>query len=402
MKVLLADTLPPHAVARLESAGDEVLQKSDLTADDLPSAIAGAEVLVVRSTEVTAAALDAADQLGLVVRAGAGTNTIDCDHAATLGIYVCNVPGRNALAVAELTMGLLIAVDRHIAVATADLRKGHWNKSAYSRADGLFGRRMGIIGLGDIGIATASRATAFGIDVVAVAKPDRSAANLRRAEAAGVSYVADLDALLATSDIVSLHVPGDASTRGMVGAGFLAGMKDGATLLNTSRGDVVDEAALIHAMDRKGIRAGLDVFSGEPATGRAEFESALARHPNVVATHHIGASTEQAQHAVADGTIDAIEAYRRGGVVDCVNMEATPAHAATLTIRHHDKVGVLAAVLQVLRAAELNISTMQNQIFAGATAAVATIDVGASVSDEVLRRLNEIPDVINASATPAA
>ena len=157
MKVLLADALPDAAVERLEAAGDEVTRMPDLDADTLPEHIAGFEVLIVRSTKVTAAALDQADSLGLIVRAGAGTNTIDCDRAAELGVFVCNVPGKNALAVAELTMGLLIAIDRHIAAGTADLRAGTWNKKAYSKAEGLFGRRMGIIGVGDIGIATAAR-----------------------------------------------------------------------------------------------------------------------------------------------------------------------------------------------------------------------------------------------------
>ena len=226
MKILLADTLPPHAIARLVDAGDEVIVDSDVTAQDLPAAIADVEVLVVRSTAVDAATLDAADSLGLVVRAGAGTNTIDCARAAELGIFVCNVPGRNALAVAELTMGLLIAIDRHIATATSDLRDGRWNKKDYSKADGLYGRRLGIIGLGDIGIATAARATAFGIDVVTVAKPGRSSDTLTRAEAAGVEYVRDLDTLLSTSDIVSLHGPGRARHQGY-GRRFVPRAHDG-------------------------------------------------------------------------------------------------------------------------------------------------------------------------------
>ena len=166
-------------------------------------------------------------------------------------------------------MGLLIAIDRHIAAGTADLRAGTWNKKAYSKAEGLFGRRMGIIGVGDIGIATAARGErAFGIDVVAVAKPGRSDLAIARAEAAGITFVDTLDELLATSDIVSLHVPGSTDTKGMVDTEFLAKMKDGAVLLNTSRGDVVDEAALIDAMDNRGMRAGLDVYATSPAPER--------------------------------------------------------------------------------------------------------------------------------------
>lgn len=401
MKVLLADALPDAAVEQLEAAGDEVTRLPDLNADTLPDHIGGHEVLVVRSTKVTSAALEAGDRLGLVVRAGAGTNTIDCDRAAELGIFVCNVPGKNALAVAELTMGLLIAIDRHIAAGTADLRSGAWNKKAYSKADGLFGRRMGIVGVGDVGIATAARAWAFGIDVVAVAKPGRSERSVARAEAAGIRWVDDLDELLSISDIVSLHVPGAPDTKGMVDAGFLAKMKDGAILLNTSRGDVVDEAALIEAMDSRGIRAGLDVFAGEPGSGTATFDSALARHPNVVATHHVGASTKQAQNAITDGTLDAVDAYRVGSPINCVNLNPVPTRAATLTVRHHDRVGVLANVLQLLRNEELNVSNMQNRVFAGSKAAVASIDVGHVPTQELIDDVISLDDVIYVSVTPA-
>jgi len=399
MKVLLADRLPDAAVQRLSAAGDDVVVMADLTADDLPAHIAGAEVLVVRSTKVTAAALDEADRLGLIVRAGAGTNTIDCNRAAELGVFVCNVPGRNALAVAELAVGLMVAVDRHIADATIDSRNGQWNKKAYSKAMGLFGRTLGIIGLGDIGIATAQRANGFGMNVIAVAKPGRSSAAVKRAEAAGVTFVDSTDTLLAASDIVTLHVPGAESTKGMVDSAFLSKMRDGATLINTSRGNVVDETALIAAMDSRGLRAGLDVFADEPAGGSGEFASALARHPHVVATHHVGASTEQAQAAVAAGTVDAIESYRAGEVANCVNLEAIPPRAATLTVRHLDKVGVLANVLDALREANLNISSMQNRVFAGSTAAVATIDVDQLVPATTVEAIQAISDVIHTSVT---
>jgi len=401
MKVLLADALPDAAVEQLEAAGDEVTRLPDLDADTLPDAISDHEVLVVRSTTVTAAALDAANGLGLIVRAGAGTNTIDCDRAAELGIFVCNVPGKNALAVAELTMGLLVAVDRHIAAATADLRAGTWNKSAYSKADGLFGRRMGILGVGDIGIATAARASAFGIEVVAVAKSGQSSAAIARAEAAGIRWVDDLAALLTSCDIVSLHVPGAPDTKGLVDADFLATMKQGAILLNTSRGDIIDEAALIDAMNERGLRAGLDVFADEPSSGSADFDSDLAKHPSVVATHHVGASTAQAQDAVTAGTLETINAYRTGSPINCVNLDPVPTRAATLTVRHHDRVGVLANVLQALRNEQLNVSNMQNRVFAGSKAAVASIDVGHLPSQALVDEVMSLDDVIYVSVTPA-
>ncbi|MEL7157290.1 MAG: NAD(P)-dependent oxidoreductase, partial [Actinomycetota bacterium] len=167
MRMLFADTLPRHHLDRLTDAGHVCVVEEGLTADSLPDRIAGFDALVVRSTRVTAATLDRADELGLIVRAGAGTDTIDIQGAADRGIYVCNVPGTNAVAVAELAMGLLLAVDRHIADGTADLRQGVWNKSRYQQARGLYGRTVAIIGLGEIGLAFAARARAFGLEPTA-------------------------------------------------------------------------------------------------------------------------------------------------------------------------------------------------------------------------------------------
>lgn len=400
MRILFADSLDGAAVERLRAAGEECEVRPELTAADLPDHVAGFDILVVRSTEVTAAAIDAGTNLGLIVRAGAGTNTIDCGRAAERGVFVCNVPGRNATAVAELAIGLMLAVDRHIAPAAADLRDGRWDKKAYSRSRGLLGSTLGIIGMGAIGLEVAQRAAALGLRVMAEDKPRRREVR-RRMEAIGVTTAADRPALLAASDIVSLHVPGDPSTAGMVDAAFLAAMKPDAVLINTSRGDVIDEAALVAALDSTEMRAGLDVFCDEPDRPAGAIDSALARHAKVTGTHHIGASTEQAQAAVAEGTVDLIEAYRDGTLIDCVNLERAPRRTATLMIRHHDRVGVLASVLEELRRHEVNVATMRNRIFAGSVAAAATIDVAGAVGDDLLDAIRSLPDVINLSVFEA-
>lgn len=400
MRILFADSLDAAAVERLRAGGDECVVRSGLTAADLPDHVAGFDILVVRSTEVTAAAIDAGTELGLIVRAGAGTNTIDCRRAAERGVYVCNVPGRNAVAVAELAIGLMLAIDRHIAAAAADLRAGRWDKKAYSRSQGLLGTTLGIIGMGAIGLEVAQRAAALGLRVMAEDKPRRRRVR-QRMEAIGVTTVPDRAALLTASDIVSLHVPGDPSTAGMVDAAFLAAMKPGAVLINTSRGDVIDEAALIAALDSTDLRAGLDVFCDEPADSTGRIDSALARHAKVTGTHHIGASTGQAQSAVAEGTAELIEAYRDGMLIDCVNLERAPRRTATLIVRHYDRVGVLAAVLQELRRHRVNVANMRNRIFAGSVAAAATIDVAGVIDDDLLDAIRALPDVINLSVLEA-
>ena len=319
MKILLADAFPQPQLERLRVDGHECELAPALTGDDLPAAVPGFDALVVRSTRVGAATLEGTDSLKLVVRAGAGTNTIDTVRARELGIDVCNVPGANALAVAELTLGLILSADRRIPDNVADLRGGAWNKKRYSKARGLFGRSLGIVGVGAIGMAVAERAAAFGMRVLVLSSSRRAAAVRARLASLGAEELPFLGALAEQSDYLTLHVPGNAQTRGLVGREVLARMRPGSVLVNTSRSDVVDESALIEALDANGIRAVVDVYDGEPASGEARFDSALARHPNVYGTHHIGASTEQAQHAVAEGVVGIIAAFVDGKVIHCVN-----------------------------------------------------------------------------------
>ena len=321
MKILFADAFPPPRLERLRGDGHECELAPALTGDDLPRAIPGFEALVVRSTRVGAAALEAADSLRLVVRAGAGTNTIDARRARELGIDVCNVPGANSLAVAELTLGLIIAADRWIPDNVADLRNGVWNKKRYSQARGLFGRSLGVVGAGAIGTAVAERAAAFGMRILVFSRPHHNDAIEARLAAIGATDLRSLGDLAEASDFLTLHVPGGARTRGLVNRDILARMRPGTVLVNAARSEIIDEPALLEALDTRGIRAVVDVFDGEPVSGEARFDSALARHPSVYGTHHIGASTEQAQLAVADGVAGVIAAYVDGKVINCVNAE---------------------------------------------------------------------------------
>ncbi len=400
MRILYADSVDESRLQPLRDAGHDCAVNGGLTADSLPDEIADVDVLVVRSTKVTAATIERADRLGLIVRAGAGTDNIDKQAASERGIFVCNVPGRNAIAVAELTLGLLLAVDRRIADNASDLRNGVWNKSIYTKADGLAGKRMGIIGLGDIGLAVAERAKAFELSVSAERKPNRSAKVQQAIRTVGVRMVDTRDELLAECDIISIHVPSSPDTVGLVDADFLAKLPDNAIVLNTSRGDVVDEGALLTALESGSVRAGLDVFASEPSSGSGEFHSALASHPAVVGTHHIGASTAQAQRSVSDGTVASIQAYIDGSPINCVNLRSEPSGTCSITIRHLDRVGVLAKVFAVLRANGLNVQQMQNQVFQGGEAAVASINVSVSPSSEVADALLDIDEVLNVVVIP--
>jgi len=398
VRILLADKFPDSHRERLEEMGHTVMYLPDLTGETLPSALDGNDVLVVRSTGVTAEAFKATHTLTLVIRAGAGTNTIDIEAGADRGIFVCNTPGRNAVAVAELTMGLLMAIDRNIVDNVNDLRAGKWNKARYGKARGLADRAIGVVGLGRIGLAVAERAKAFAMDVVVIERPNRKADVQNRLDALGVQYVPDLVRLAETCDVLTFHVPADESTERLISRDLLEHVKPGAIILNTSRGSILDEAALIEAMDAKGIRAGLDVYDEEPQTGEAEFDSVIARHPNVYGTHHIGASTDQAQHAIADAVLELIDAFEDGTVLNCVNLLPSGYGMTSLTIRHHNRVGVLARVLGILREADLNVEHMVNSVFAGGRAASVAMRVGGDVDKEVLWAIEALEDVIAVSS----
>ena len=319
MKILLADAFPETQQKSLTDDGNDVTFAPTLQGDELRGALGDHEVLVVRSTKVDAETLDAGKHLKLVIRAGAGTNTIDKAHAARNGVRVCNVPGANSAAVAELVLGLIISIDRNIPGNAADLREKRWRKKHYAKARGLRGQTVGILGFGAIGFEVATRARAFGMRVCTLAKPNRSQAAVAQIKSLEISELHSRDELLAESDIVTLHLPANSDTEKMANDAFFAAMKTGAIFINTSRGELVDEAALIRAIDKKEIRAGLDVFQNEPAAGEGEFISALANHPKICATHHIGASTEQAQTAVADGVLRVLSAFARGELLHCVN-----------------------------------------------------------------------------------
>ena len=216
MKILIADELPQDKIEVLREKGYECIVEPDLKAEQIPERISGIEILVVRSTKVLSEVFDKSDSLGLVVRSGAGINTIDCQGAADSGIYVCNVPGTNSIAVAELTMGLILAIDRHIPSATSDLKENRWNKKIYSDAEGLFGKTLGIVGLGEIGLAVAERARSFGITVLAK-KASRKPETESKIRSNGIKLVDTIEELISESDMISIHLPSKSETKNLSG-----------------------------------------------------------------------------------------------------------------------------------------------------------------------------------------
>jgi D-3-phosphoglycerate dehydrogenase / 2-oxoglutarate reductase len=396
MKVLIADKFEASGIDGLKEAGFEVVYEADAKDEALLQAIqsSGADVLVVRSTVVSGAMLEAGG-LSLVVRAGAGYNNIDVKTASARGIYVANCPGKNAIAVAELAFALILALDRRVPHNTADLKQGKWNKKEYSKAKGLFGSTLGLIGTGQIGQEVIKRAQAFGMPVVAWSRSLRPS----RAKELGVERKESPLEVAAASDIVSLHVALKDETRGMINQEFFDAMKDGAFFINTSRAEVVDQAALEKAVSEKGIRAGLDVFAGEPSGGTGNVEDDIFKLDGVIGTHHIGASTDQAQQAIADETVRIISEYKdKGRAPNVVNLSKKTPATHLLVVRHFDRVGVLAGVFDQLKEAGINVQETENIVFEGAVAAVARIHLDQAASDETLSALkSKSTDIIEVS-----
>ncbi|HYC32705.1 MAG TPA: NAD(P)-dependent oxidoreductase [Gemmatimonadales bacterium] len=395
MKVLVADKFEKVGIDGLKELGCTVVSQPDMKAEDLPARIREVDpnILIVRSKKVTAEALGAGTALSLVIRAGAGIDTIDVAAASARGIFVSNCPGKNSIAVAELVMALLLSLDRRVADQVADLRQGKWNKGEYSKARGLYGRTLGIVGLGQIGREIASRAQAFGMRVLAWSR----SLTVEEAGRLGVHYAQTPLDVARLSDAVTINVAANGETKNLVNAEFLAAMRPGAYLINTSRGSVVDEAALEQAVRERGIRAGLDVFQNEPAGGTGELRNPIVQAPGVYGTHHVGASTDQAQVAIAHEVIRVVQTFQgTGEVPNVVNRLARSSASHVLSIRHRNRPGVLAHVFAVLAGAAINVEEVENIIYHGAQATLARIHLDGEPTNGALEKIRSgNPDIIS-------
>jgi D-3-phosphoglycerate dehydrogenase / 2-oxoglutarate reductase len=395
MKVLIADKFEQSGIDGLKAANCDVVYQPDLKDEALASAIrdGGADILIVRGTPVTAAMLEGGS-LSLIVRAGAGYNTIDVAAASRRGIYVSNCPGKNSIAVAELTFALILALDRRVPDSAAELRAGHWNKKEYSKARGLFGRTIGLLGYGSIGQEVATRAIAFGMPVVVwsrrFAEGREAPLNLPVRIASSPEEVAE------AADILSLHLALAPETKGLVNRSVLNKLRPGSYVINTARGDIVDYTALEEAVRDRQIRVGLDVFPGEPSAAVADFVSTITAMPNVYGSPHVGGSTDQAQEAIAAETVRVVVSYQTTGKVpNVVNLALKTPATHVVVVRHRDRPGVLAHVFECLRSSGINVQETENVIFEGAEAAVARINVDRAPAQALLTSVRSNQDIID-------
>jgi D-3-phosphoglycerate dehydrogenase len=399
MKVLIADKFEKSGIDGLKALGLSVVSRPDLGEAGLPDALAEEkpEILVVRSTKVRAAAFERGASLSLIIRAGAGFDNIDLSAASARGISVATCPGKNSIAVAELVWGLILACDRRIPDQTAELRAGKWNKKEYARARGLFGRTLGVIGLGQIGMEVVRRGQAFGMEVAACSRSLTDA----RASALRVTRCPTTMDIAHCADVISVHVAANEETNHLLDGAFFSAVRPGAIFINTTRGSVVDEAALLKAVREKGVRAGLDVFEGEPGSGQAEFRCEVALEPGVVTTHHIGASTDQAQQAIAEEVVRIVRVYlETGQAPGVINLCAKTPATRLLVVRHRNRPGVLAHVVGEIGKAQINIEEMENVIYQGAEAACARITLDGEPPAPVMQAIRTgSPHILSADLT---
>jgi D-3-phosphoglycerate dehydrogenase len=396
MRLLIADKLHPRAIEELRALPLEVVYDPELTKESLEKRLQGVGVLVVRSTEVTAAAIENAKQLNLIVRAGAAYDSIDVRAASKRAIYVANCPGKNASAVAELVYGLIIALDRRVPDAVASLRAGKWERQEYSKAEGLHGKTLGIAGLGAIGREVAHRARSFGLNVVAW---NRSLTAAKAAEF-GVTHASSIEDLAAKSQILSLHLALVERTRHIVSRRVLDLLPERAMVINTARPDLIDNEALLDAVERRGFRVALDVFREEPRGTRTFSSPELFRtYPSgglVYGTPHIAAATDQAQLAIATETVRIIRSFLLEATVpNVVNVLSSSAARFLMVIRMMDKVGTFANVLAVLKRHGINVEEVSNTVFEGGVAACAKLRLLSRPTEACLAEIKAFSEVLH-------
>jgi len=397
MRLLIADKLHPRAVEELRTLPLEVVYDPELTKETLESKLPGVGILVVRSTEVTAQALNRAKQLNLIVRAGAEYSTIDVRAASKRGIYVANCPGKNASAVAELAMAMLVAIDRRIPDAVASLRAGRWERAEYGKAEGIYGKTLGIAGVGAIGKELAHRAKSFGLHVVGWSR------SLTRDRAAdlGIGHATSIEDLASKSNVLSIHLPLNDRTRQIVGKKVFDALPPRAIFLNLARADLVDYAALRDAVKTRGLRAAVDVYPDEPR-GTKTFVTDLFGNGEpqggcfIYGTPHIAASTDQGQLAIATETVRVIRQFLlEGNVPNVVNVQPGTAARFQLVIRMVDKVGTLANVLSVIKRHGINVEEVTNTVFEGHVASCAKLRLVQRPSEACLNEIRAFEEVLH-------
>jgi D-3-phosphoglycerate dehydrogenase len=391
MKILVACELPADALEQLRTLATELTYTPEASAAELRETLRNASLLIVGGTRVSPEAIVNAPSLQMIVHAGSGPGDIAIDEASNAGVFVTHCPGRHAAAMAELALGLIIALDRKIVENTVALREGRWNRSELSAAWGLAGRTLGILGYGSVGQLLARRARAFDMHVVAWSPrltPEAAVEN-------GVELCNWPRELARMSDFVTVHAVGSANEV-LVDAQFVRNKRRGAGLVHLGHPGAIDEAAVALGVEELQLRVACDVHSSEPASDTGRIRCRLCELPGVIGTQRIGAQTEQARMAVATEVVHLVQAFVVSGEVHhCLNLAERSPATWQLVIRVRDQVGVMASILAAVRADGINAQEITSRVFTGAKAAWCNIALDERPSTEALEHIRSLPDVLH-------
>ncbi len=392
MRILVACDMPEAALERLRSLEPNTVYVPDIAARDLPGHMEDVGILVVRGVRVSPETITRAKTLQMIIHAGTGSGEISVEDASAAAVFVSHCPAKDATAVAELTLGLILALDRQIVANANSVRDGQWRHSELADARGLAGRTLGILGYGRVGQLVAERARAFGMRVIAWS-PHMLPGMANEVDIELCNWPRELARM---SDVVTVHAVEGFETEVFVDAEFLASMHLGAYLVHVGHPGAVDEAALGRAIEERNLRVALDVLSSEPVNDVTKFRFRLADLPGVICTQRIATLTEQARAATADEVVNIISSFLVSGeVLNSLNLcERSPA-TWQLVLRIRDQVGVMAAILDAVRADGINAEEVNSRVFTGAKASWCTIALDERPSNDALEAIRALPDVLH-------
>jgi D-3-phosphoglycerate dehydrogenase len=392
MKILVACELPAFALEELGRLGAEVAYEPQLSASQLPQRIGDVSILVVDQVPVSPEAIDRGRALQMIVCAGAGRAHVAVDEASAQGIFVTSCPHRDAVAQAELALGLMLALDRDIADQAVLLREGCWERGRFLDAAGLAGRTLGVLGTGSFCRALAERALALEMNILAWVPEG----HVEALEGLAVELCNWPRELARRSEVVVVHTPAGLGMEQVANGDLLDCLGQGALFVHLGDVTTFDEDGLVAAVQERGVRVALDVFRAEPTTDSGRLRSRVLALPGVIGTHHVAGVTAQARAAVAREVVRIVSAFLISGeVLGCLNLcERSPA-TWQLVLRLRDQVGVMAAVLDAIRADGINAQEISSRVFVGAKAAWCTIALDERPSTEALKAIQALGDVLH-------
>lgn len=392
MHILVACELPDAALDQLRSLATAVRYEPNLTAQDLRDQMRDVGILVSGDIRISAETISRAKTLQMIVHAGPGPGDVALEEASGQGVFVTHCPDQHATAIAELTFGLILALDRRIVENTIALREGRWTRTELADARGLAGRTLGIVGYGTVGRVVARRARAFEMKVIAWS-PALAPARPPDPDIELCNYPREL---ARRAEIVTVHPADDAIRLPLVDAEFLAALQPGAYLVHVGAPGAADEAALIQAIEQRQLRVAVDACGPEPLADQSRYRCRVCELPGVVGTQRVATLTQQAREATADEVVHIVRSFLVSGeVLNCINLcDRSPA-VWQLVVRVRDQVGAIASILDTIRADGINAEEITNRVFIGAKAASCTIALNERPSTEALEALRALPSVLH-------